>query len=57
MKAWMPWSNRKEEQPFDAFIEDDYSEDEILEMAYINELIHKRLADDEDEEYRVVRMK
>ena len=57
MKAWIPWNNRKEDQPFDAFIENEYSEDEMLDMAEIVKLIHQGLANDEDEEYRVVRMK
>lgn len=57
MKAWIPWNNRKEEQPFDAFIEGEYPENEMEDMACLHELINNRLADDEDEEYRVMRMK
>jgi hypothetical protein len=51
MKAW---KNQKAEQPFDAFIEDEYSEDEIKYMAYMDDM-KANLIDDDD--YRVEKMK
>jgi len=49
-----PWKNQKAEQPLDAFIEDEYSDDEMQYMAYMDDMKENRIDDDD---YRVEKMK
>ena len=56
MKSWISWSNRKADLPF--IIEDELDNgDEKKEIQAFFEECKEALKNDEDEEYRIVRMK